>query len=1299
MKATAALQAHVLKDRLLEANTQEVPTIVAEMASYRPWIDPLLQSAYQEAEINQDSRKQLHAALALLPVEAAQKVYLYQRLLDAAPQDILVLRDALAPHKDDLSDKLWAVVEKPEKGKEPQRLRAGFALATYEPDNPQWEKVKRTITNDLVSVPPFFLKTWSDGFRPVLSQLLEPLADIYRDAKVERTTERNLATNILADYVADQPAILADLLKDADERQFAVLFPKFREHGDVGITLLEKELAKTPADLELLGESKEDAKEKLAKRQANAAVVLFEMNQAEKVWPLLKHSQDPRLRSYLIHRLGPMGADGRLIAKRLDEEPDVTIKRALILSLGEFGDNAMSVAERETLIEKLLSTYENDPDPGMRGAADWLLRQWGQGANLKALDDKLKINEAQLYAFLKAPRTEEQKRQVSIVTKELENIQNHLAEAEQTFAVRQAIWERKLLEQALAPLPAGLIAHYPLDEVKDNEIANLVAGQLPGTFQGSGKTHWVPGVMGQALKLDGNGTVVGGNPLDLEADQSFSCGCWFQYDANNNPTTPRMVLISTRDKNKGHRGIDLSLEYKHQLVMVIAGEDPNLPDAKRQVYSPFYFGIITNTNVDPKRIPGWHHVMATYDGSQRAKGLKIYVDGVPQQAAVYFDKFFGTIRSNVPLHLGSRHGADQFRGQLDDVRIYGHRLNDGEVKQLFESGIQALAHLAAEERTAEQKLLLANSYRPLDGPIQRLTTQRVAVTKSLRESDTEWVRRWYVNSQGQTMVLIAGPVEFMMGSPITEKDRANDEIFRNTRIDRTFVIGAKPVTIRDYLLFDKTYSRRPRFSPDVDCPVISVDWYQAAKYCNWRSKLENIPEDQWCFETDGNGNVIRMKDNYINLTGYRLPTAVEREYACRAESVTARFYGETEELLGKYAWYLRNSEDRCWSVGSKMPNDFGLFDMHGNVHNWCLDTGGLFFNVGQKAFEELNNAFNVSAEMARQLRGGSHFNYAAQVRSATQNGNRPTTHDVHLGFRVARTISTEAKNLPFASAGTKSEFPLTESAKAQSAQSLTNLGTAYTNQRQFPKAIEAYTKAIDLDPKYLAAWINRGNSYKSLRQFDKAIEDYSRALELVPKDVVLWNNRAVTFGLMNQYDKSLADFSRAIELSPQNTISWYNRAVAYGKAQQYDKAIADYSKALDINPKYTPALSGRAITYKNLGQFDKVIADYTRLIELAPKGSGYMNSLAWLLSTLQDDSMRDPRRALEFAKKAVELTPNSALFWNTLGVAHYRAGMASGACSPREIERPPQRNSQFRLVFPGHDQLAAESKRGSSQGL
>jgi hypothetical protein len=124
-EAHGRLQARALRDRLLDADTNEVPAIVREMRPCRRWLTPLLRDAYARAEAGQGPRKQLHASLALLPVDATQAEYLYRRLLDAEPHEASVIRDALAPHQSGLEGRLWAVVERPEPGKGHQRLRAG----------------------------------------------------------------------------------------------------------------------------------------------------------------------------------------------------------------------------------------------------------------------------------------------------------------------------------------------------------------------------------------------------------------------------------------------------------------------------------------------------------------------------------------------------------------------------------------------------------------------------------------------------------------------------------------------------------------------------------------------------------------------------------------------------------------------------------------------------------------------------------------------------------------------------------------------------------------------------------------------------------------------------------------------------------------------------------------------------------------------------------------------------------------------------------------------------------------------
>ena len=117
---------------------------------------------------------------------------------------------------------------------------------------------------------------------------------------------------------------------------------------------------KLPADLP----SADDKRESLAKRQANAAVALLRMNQPAKVWPLLKHSPDPRVRSYLIHRLGPLGAEAAAIVKQLDMESDLTILRALVLSLGEYGETDFTPDDPERLAAEVAGDVPDSERPG-----------------------------------------------------------------------------------------------------------------------------------------------------------------------------------------------------------------------------------------------------------------------------------------------------------------------------------------------------------------------------------------------------------------------------------------------------------------------------------------------------------------------------------------------------------------------------------------------------------------------------------------------------------------------------------------------------------------------------------------------------------------------------------------------------------------------------------------------------------------------------------------------------------------------------------------------------------------------
>jgi eukaryotic-like serine/threonine-protein kinase len=417
--------AAALVKRLVAADISEVPGIVQEVDGNRRWTDPLLRQEY--AKSAEGSNQKLHLALALLSVKEGTVDYLRDQLLVVTPRELSIVRDALLAFKESVAEPLWNVALDT-KREPPQRFQAACALATYAPDDQRWSLINTFVAGRLVTLDASALVAWREALRPAKKNLIDLLVSIFRDA-TQKELARIYATETLADYASDRPAELFNLLVDSELFQFPSLFDKLARHKDKAIALAQDELKRLPSE-----RVTEDQKELLAKRQANAAVGLFRLGMPEITWPLLKFSPDPRVRSYIIHWLGPLEADPLTVMQRLCTEPDVTIRRALVLTLGEFTEQQLlssqrrrgtlsaftetplssaqsqrlihsefsrtlsSSIQRQPLIEKLLAVYENEPDAGLHSAVEWLLRQWGQGKRLEAVIEKLKSDEKQLQA-------------------------------------------------------------------------------------------------------------------------------------------------------------------------------------------------------------------------------------------------------------------------------------------------------------------------------------------------------------------------------------------------------------------------------------------------------------------------------------------------------------------------------------------------------------------------------------------------------------------------------------------------------------------------------------------------------------------------------------------------------------------------------------------------------------------------------------------------------------------------------------------------------------------------------------
>jgi serine/threonine protein kinase/formylglycine-generating enzyme required for sulfatase activity len=375
--------------QLLAADITQVPTIVQKLHDNRGPADRLLRQ--EEAAAPPGSNQKMHLALALLPVDPGQAHYLGDQLPSASPAQFRVLRDALLPYRETLGESLWKLALDAKRTVQP-RFQAACALATYSPEDARWKSLSAFVAGRLVKLDASALVDWRETLRPAKQPLIEPLARLYRDRR-QPEQSRIYATETLAEFAADRPDVLFDLLADAEPFQFQALFDRLAAHKDRAVALAEDQLGQEPPLA-----AGEDEQERLAKRQANAAITLFRMGQAGRVWRLLKFQPDPRARSYLVHWLSPLGADPLAIIGRLGAEPDVTIRRALVLALGEFSEAQFSLDQRGPFVERLATLYEHEPDAGLHGAVEWLLRKWGRADRVQAVIDKLQSNERQMQA-------------------------------------------------------------------------------------------------------------------------------------------------------------------------------------------------------------------------------------------------------------------------------------------------------------------------------------------------------------------------------------------------------------------------------------------------------------------------------------------------------------------------------------------------------------------------------------------------------------------------------------------------------------------------------------------------------------------------------------------------------------------------------------------------------------------------------------------------------------------------------------------------------------------------------------
>ena len=150
---------------------------------------------------------------------------------------------------------------------------------------------------------------------------------------------------------------------------------------------------------------------------------------------------------------------------------------------------------------------------------------------------------------------------------------------------------------------------------------------------------------------------------------------------------------------------------------------------------------------------------------------------------------------------------------------------------------------------------------------------------------------------------------------------------------------------------------------------------------------------------------MTITDGFLERSGYRLPTEEEWEYACRAGTVTIRSFGDSPSLLSEYAWITQNASAHTSPCGLLQPNDLGLFDMHGNVFEWCQDPYEAYQPGLDGAKLKGKRDYLVLEPTKRRVqRGGAFTCMPTFVRSADRGLELPQLAGISLGFRLARTL-------------------------------------------------------------------------------------------------------------------------------------------------------------------------------------------------------------------------------------------------------------------------------------------------------
>jgi len=234
------------------------------------------------------------------------------------------------------------------------------------------------------------------------------------------------------------------------------------------------------------------------------------------------------------------------------------------------------------------------------------------------------------------------------------------------------------------------------------------------------------------------------------------------------------------------------------------------------------------------------------------------------------------------------------------------------------------------------------------------------------------------------MVFVEGGT-FTMGS----NDGESDEKPTHKVTLSDFYLGKYEVTQREWR---EVMGKNPLFFKGDNLPVEMISWYDAVEFCNKISMKDGLKP---CYKIDGKNTICNFDAN-----GYRLPTEAEWEYVARGGHKLSGYKYSGSNTINDVAWYENNSNSRTHSVGGKKPNELGIYDMTGNVWEWCWDW------YGDYSSSSVTDPKGSSSGKSRILRGGSWRSKDRNNRLANRDRGNPDSRYSDSGFRVVVSSSS-----------------------------------------------------------------------------------------------------------------------------------------------------------------------------------------------------------------------------------------------------------------------------------------------------